>query len=87
MFRLLYLFLLLTHYAALYSTTYGFGPGLSGLAYLGLGVGFILATLFGARIGNGIYHKVWSSSFPPMPIPHYQAHSSQPKGVAEPRRK
>lgn len=39
----------------LFSHTYGFGIGTSGVAYIGLGVGFILASVFGARFSDKIY--------------------------------
>jgi hypothetical protein len=39
----------------LFSQTYGFGVGTAGLAYLGLGVGFILASVFSARFSDKVY--------------------------------
>ena len=44
--------------ADIFSRVYGFNTGVGGLAYLGLGVGFIVATLFGAKIGHEIYKTV-----------------------------
>ncbi len=41
-----------------FKEAYGFGPGIGGLVYLGLGGGFILATLFGARFADQVYHYV-----------------------------
>lgn len=41
-----------------FSTTYGFGPGIGGLCYLGLGIGFFLATLFGAKFADEVYLRV-----------------------------
>jgi uncharacterized membrane protein len=41
-----------------FATTYGFKAGVGGLAYLGLGVGFMSATIFGAKFADTIYHKV-----------------------------
>jgi len=42
----------------LFATVYGFSVGIAGLAYLGLGLGFLAATLFGARISDQIYHRL-----------------------------
>ena len=42
----------------LFASVYGFSVGIAGLAYLGLGLGFLAATLFGARISDQIYHRV-----------------------------
>ena len=42
---------------------YGFSIGTGGLAYIGLGVGFVVATLFGAWVSDGIYASVRPSSF------------------------
>lgn len=39
----------------LFTRTYGFGIGSSGLAYLGLGIGFILAAVFGVRFSDKVY--------------------------------
>ena len=50
-----------------FSTTYGFKTGPGGLAYIGLGIGFISATFFGAKTANDIYKYV--SSFPQL-SPH-----------------
>ncbi|KZV92021.1 MFS general substrate transporter [Exidia glandulosa HHB12029] len=49
------MYLLFTTFPTTFSETYGFGTGVSGLAYLGLGVGFFLSTLVGARVMNTIY--------------------------------
>lgn len=45
-------------FPALFLNTYHFSVGTSGLAYIGLGVGFILASVIGARAGDTIYKKV-----------------------------
>lgn len=37
---------------------YGFSIGTGGLAYIGLGVGFFLATLFGAYFADQVYAHV-----------------------------
>ncbi|KAG6868528.1 hypothetical protein C0993_001416 [Termitomyces sp. T159_Od127] len=53
--------------------TYGFGPGIGGLAYIGLGVGFFLATLFGAKTADQVYKyladKEGGKGKPEMRIP------------------
>jgi hypothetical protein len=46
------------HPQDLFSKTYHFSPGVGGLAYLGLGIGFISATMFGARFADQIYKDV-----------------------------
>ena len=51
-------FLQLTFLLALFTIDYGFGIGVSGLAYIGLGPGFVLATVVGASVADSIYHKV-----------------------------
>ncbi|KAJ7740046.1 major facilitator superfamily domain-containing protein [Mycena maculata] len=38
-----------------YTSTYGFSTGISGLMYGGLGIGFLLATAFGAHFSNTLY--------------------------------
>jgi predicted MFS family arabinose efflux permease len=43
---------------AFFKKTYGFAPSVGGLAYLGLGVGFFLATIFGAKFADQIYKNV-----------------------------
>jgi multidrug resistance protein len=48
-------YLMFATFARFFNETYGFGPGLSGLTYLGLGVGFIMATFFGARFADQMY--------------------------------
>jgi hypothetical protein len=44
--------------ADVFSTDYGFNIGAGGLAYLGLGVGFTAASLFGAKFGSEMYKRV-----------------------------
>ncbi|TFK76035.1 multidrug resistance protein 4 [Pluteus cervinus] len=51
-------YLMFATFANFFKETYGFGAGIGGLCYLGLGVGFFAATLFGARLGNGLYAKL-----------------------------
>ncbi|KAG5733252.1 hypothetical protein E4T56_gene20850 [Termitomyces sp. T112] len=48
-------YLMFATFAEIFQVTYGFGPGIGGLAYIGLGVGFFLATLFGAKTADQVY--------------------------------
>lgn len=48
-------YLMFTTFTPLFLNTYGFSIGTAGLAYLGLGVGFVLASVLGAYIGDSIY--------------------------------
>jgi predicted MFS family arabinose efflux permease len=41
------LYLLFTTFPQVYQVHYGFSPGITGLTYLGVGIGFVLAILFG----------------------------------------
>lgn len=54
-------YLMFTTFPALFSDIYHFSTGVGGLAYIGLGVGFITATIFGAKISNKIYTRVSQS--------------------------
>ncbi|KIK56610.1 hypothetical protein GYMLUDRAFT_75996 [Collybiopsis luxurians FD-317 M1] len=51
-------YLMFTTFPDLFSTVYGFNTGVGGLVYLGLGIGFLVATLFGARTADQIYHHL-----------------------------
>ncbi|KZT65998.1 MFS general substrate transporter [Daedalea quercina L-15889] len=51
-------YLMFTTFPDLFTGIYGFSIGVSGLAYIGLGLGFVLATLVGASVADGIYHKL-----------------------------
>ncbi|KAJ7739903.1 major facilitator superfamily domain-containing protein [Mycena metata] len=48
-------YLMFTTFATLFADIYGFDTGIGGLTYIGLGVGFLLATVFSARSANEIY--------------------------------
>ncbi|KAF8491422.1 MFS general substrate transporter [Gautieria morchelliformis] len=50
-----YLYLMFTTFPDLFSGIYGWGPGISGLAYLGPGLGFMTATLIGIRLLSVLY--------------------------------
>ncbi|KAJ7121826.1 multidrug resistance protein 4 [Mycena crocata] len=51
-------YLMFTTFPPLFTETYGFSVGISGLAYLGLGIGFILASGVGAVINKKFYFKL-----------------------------
>lgn len=51
-------FLSLTSWVEIFASVYGFGPGISGLAYIGLGVGFFVSTFFGGYFGDRVYQAV-----------------------------
>lgn len=51
-------YLMFTTFPEVLSSTYGFSPGNEGLAYLGLGLGFIMATSFSAKCGSKIYQHL-----------------------------
>jgi hypothetical protein len=57
----------------IFTHTYGFGIGTSGLAYLGLGFGFITASFFGAQFSDKVYAhykaKAGGVGTPEMRIP------------------
>ncbi|KAF8234590.1 MFS general substrate transporter [Tricholoma matsutake] len=48
-------YLMFCTFGNFFSTTYGFNAGIGGLAYLGLGIGFFTATVFGAQWADQIY--------------------------------
>ncbi|KAJ6455268.1 major facilitator superfamily domain-containing protein [Mycena vitilis] len=48
-------YLMFTTFDTLFSNTYGFNTGTGGLAYIGLGLGFLLATVVCARSANEVY--------------------------------
>ncbi|KAG6831201.1 hypothetical protein H0H87_005917 [Tephrocybe sp. NHM501043] len=48
-------YLMFATFAQFFRITYGFGPGIGGLAYIGLGLGFLFATLFGAKTADQVY--------------------------------
>ncbi|KAJ7650916.1 multidrug resistance protein 4 [Roridomyces roridus] len=66
-------YLMFTTFDVLFTNTYGFSTGISGLTYIGLGGGFILATLVAARWGNQVYlylaKKNGGKAEPEMRIP------------------
>ncbi|KIJ70225.1 hypothetical protein HYDPIDRAFT_104912 [Hydnomerulius pinastri MD-312] len=48
-------YLMFATFPDLFSEVYHFNVGIGGLAYIGLGLGFLLATVFGAKISDKIY--------------------------------
>ncbi|KAF9525091.1 multidrug resistance protein 4 [Crepidotus variabilis] len=52
------LFLLFSTFPTIFSDDYGFQSGVGGLAYLGLGVGFVCATAFGAKVAALVYSRL-----------------------------
>jgi len=48
-------YLMFATFTELFTNTYGFGVGTSGLAYLGLGVGFLTSAVFAARFSDKVY--------------------------------
>jgi multidrug resistance protein len=48
-------YLMFATFPILFSEVYHFNIGIGGLTYIGLGVGFILAAIFGAKLSNKIY--------------------------------
>ncbi|KZV92010.1 MFS general substrate transporter [Exidia glandulosa HHB12029] len=49
------LYLMLTTFPILYENVYGWGPGIAGLAYIGLGLGFLIAGMGGSQVMSKIY--------------------------------
>ncbi|CAE6475425.1 unnamed protein product [Rhizoctonia solani] len=52
------LYLMFVTFPTLFANVYGWGPGIAGLAYLGLGVGFMFAAVIGSRLMNVLYLKL-----------------------------
>jgi hypothetical protein len=52
-------------FAELFANVYGFSPGIEGLCYIGLGLGFMVATVIGASIADKMYLTVRLSFFSP----------------------
>ncbi|KIJ66432.1 hypothetical protein HYDPIDRAFT_86594 [Hydnomerulius pinastri MD-312] len=66
-------YIMFTTFPNLFSEVYHFNTGVGGLAYLGVGLGFLLAGLFGAKISDKIYlhlaNKNGGKGKPEMRIP------------------
>ncbi|KEP46436.1 putative MFS multidrug transporter, partial [Rhizoctonia solani 123E] len=54
----LYMAIMFVTFPTLFASVYGWGPGIAGLAYLGLGVGFMFAAVIGSRLMNVLYLKL-----------------------------
>jgi len=50
---------------ALFSEIYHFNTGIGGLAYIGIGLGFLSATIFGAKLSDKLYLYVCHNCFLP----------------------
>jgi hypothetical protein len=48
-------YLMFSTFPTLFGETYGFNAGVGGLAYLGLGIGFLIATFTGAKFADQVY--------------------------------
>jgi hypothetical protein len=48
-------------FASLFPDVYHFSSGVDGLAYIGPGVGYVAAAIFGAQISSKIYSTVGAS--------------------------
>ncbi|KAH0840060.1 major facilitator superfamily domain-containing protein [Lanmaoa asiatica] len=48
----------LDSFSELFAGVYHFSVGIGGLAYIGIGVGFFIATIFGVKISDQIYHRL-----------------------------
>jgi len=55
-------YLMFTTFASFFANTYGFKAGVGGLTYLGLGIGFFLATIFGAKSADQVYQYLASKN-------------------------
>lgn len=53
-----FLYLLFTTFPTLFQETYHWGAGVNGLAYLGMGIGFLTAAILGGTTMNSLYFKV-----------------------------
>ncbi|KAH7924032.1 MFS general substrate transporter [Leucogyrophana mollusca] len=66
-------YLMFATFPDLFSEVYHFSIGMGGLAYIGLGLGFLLATIFGAKISDQIYlhlaNKNGGKGKPEMRVP------------------
>ncbi|KAI0746060.1 major facilitator superfamily domain-containing protein [Earliella scabrosa] len=51
-------YLMFTTFPELFTVEYGFSAGLTGLCYIGLGLGCVVATIYGGSFANKIYLKL-----------------------------
>ncbi|KAH9478455.1 Efflux pump radE [Psilocybe cubensis] len=66
-------YLMFATFGSLFSVTYGFKAGIGGLVYLGLGIGFFSATIFGSIFADRVYKHLGAKNggvcTPEMRIP------------------
>jgi hypothetical protein len=65
------LFLLFTTFPQVFEHNYGFSPGITGLTYLGVGLGFMIAILFGIPQIDKQYHRL-TAKYNGMPMPEFR---------------
>jgi hypothetical protein len=66
----------------LFNNVYHFGSGVAGLAYFGVGMGFIVATAIGGHYGNKMYRAVcFLSVFVRSPFSAHSGEDSSPLGT------
>ncbi|KZS94405.1 MFS general substrate transporter [Sistotremastrum niveocremeum HHB9708] len=53
-----FLYLLFTAYPTIFPSLYGWSAGIDGMAYIGIGVGFLTSTIIGATLSNTLYLKM-----------------------------
>ena len=51
-------YLMFATFPDLFTNVYHFSEGITGVCYLGLGLGFMAATIFGASFADKVYHSV-----------------------------
>jgi len=56
------LYILFTTFPQVYEGIYGFSPGITGLTYLGIGIGYVLAVLFGIPQIDKQYRQLTASN-------------------------
>ena len=66
----------LTAIVEIFTGIYGFSVGIGGLAYIGLGVGFMSATIFGAYFADRVYASVCALSAVAKPVSLTEPHLS-----------
>ena len=65
------LYLLLTTFPAVFQERYRFSPGMTGLTYLGIGMGFTLAILFGIPQIDKQYRRLTANN-DGVPMPEFR---------------
>ena len=71
----------MTVYIDLFSNVYHFSAGVSGLCYIGLGLGFLSATIFGASFADRVYLTVSNNVYATR-IRNECVHTSFPQEMA-----